>query len=96
MVNDRKRGGARPGAGRKSRAEELGLYEKLQPMEATFLAKLQAGLKKGNPMALKMFAEYFYGKPTERHEHCGPGGEAMQFAGKHVVEYRKYGDSTNL
>jgi hypothetical protein len=59
-------GGKRPGAGRKSKAHELQLTEKLQPMEGDFLKKLREGVKKGNPIAMKMFAEYFYGKPKER------------------------------
>lgn len=58
-------GGKRPNSGRKSKAEELGLKEKLQPMEADFLKVLHRELKKGNPVALKMFAEYYYGKPKE-------------------------------
>lgn len=58
-------GGARPGAGRKSKAEELKLIEKLTPMEETALQKLKAGIEKGDFTYLKLFFEYFYGKPTE-------------------------------
>lgn len=58
-------GGARPGAGRKSKAEELKLIEKLTPMEEIALQKLKAGIDKGDFAYLKLFFEYFYGKPSE-------------------------------
>lgn len=58
-------GGYRPGAGRKSKAEELKLLEKLSPMEDTALKILQQGLDKGEFAYLKLFFEYYFGKPTE-------------------------------
>lgn len=66
-------GGARPGAGRKSKAEELKLIEKLSPMEDSALKMLQAGLDKKEFAYLKLYFEYFYGKPTEKIdlEHSG-------------------------
>jgi hypothetical protein len=63
-----KRGGFRPGAGRKTNLEKKELEEKLSPMEGDFLKKLAELIKKGNPIAMKMYAEYFYGKPKERVE----------------------------
>lgn len=59
------RGGKREGAGRKSRAEEMDLQTKLDPMEADFLKAFQEQIKKGNPIALKLYAEYRYGKPQD-------------------------------
>lgn len=59
------RGGARAGSGRKSRAEEMELQSKLDPMEDDFLKSLHEQIKKGNPIALKLYAEYRYGKPTD-------------------------------
>ena len=58
-------GGVRENSGRKSKAEELGLKEKLSPMEPLFLKALGKGLKEDNGVAMKLFADYFYGKPTE-------------------------------
>lgn len=58
-------GGARPGAGRKSKAEELKLIEKLTPMESLALEKLQQGLNKGDFQYVKLYFEYYFGKPTE-------------------------------
>lgn len=84
-------GGYRQGAGRKSKMEELGLKEKLQPIEGIFLKNLFAGVRKSNATAMKMYAEYFYGKPTERIEHSGIGGKPIQTEGKHVVEFIDYG-----
>lgn len=58
-------GGRRPGAGRKSKAEELKLIEKLSPMESIALEKLHAGVTKGDFQYLKLWFEYYFGKPTE-------------------------------
>lgn len=58
-------GGRRPGSGRKSKAEELKLIEKLSPMEDTALKVLAKGIKDGEFPYLKLYFEYFYGKPTE-------------------------------
>lgn len=72
-------GGARPNSGRKSKAEELGIKEKLAPMEADFLRVLAKEIKKGNPAALKMFAEYYYGKPRETVDLNVPDGINIVF-----------------
>jgi len=58
-------GGYRPGAGRKSKAEELKLIEKLSPMESIALEKLKAGVDKGDFAFIKLYFEYYFGKPTE-------------------------------
>ena len=58
-------GGARPGAGRKSKAEELKLIEKLSPLEQDAFEALKKGVKKGEFPFLKMYFEYYFGKPTE-------------------------------
>lgn len=58
-------GGARPGAGRKSKAEELKLIEKLSPMEDLALKKLNEGLNKGDFQYIKLYFEYYFGKPKE-------------------------------
>ena len=59
-------GGARKGAGRKGKAEEQKLIENLTPMNSMALESLQKGLEKKEQWAVKLFFEYFYGKPQQR------------------------------
>ena len=59
-------GGARKGAGRKSKAAEQKLIENLTPMNDMALESLQKGLEKKAQWAVKLFFEYFYGKPQQR------------------------------
>lgn len=76
-------GGARPGAGRKTKAEILGLAELID--EAWPRAKQQAVIKKlaqdctdddfhTRHEARKLLLAYKFGKPTEKHEHTGAEG----------------------
>jgi len=62
------RGGARDGAGRKSKADELKLIEKLTPYEDKAIALLFEKLDERDMAALKMFFEYLYGKPKQQIE----------------------------
>ncbi len=59
-------GGASKGAGRKSKAAEQKLIENLTPMNDMALESLQKGLEKKEQWAVKLFFEYFYGKPQQR------------------------------
>ena len=59
-------GGARAGAGRKSKGEEQKLIENLTPMNPIALKALNNGLKNDESWAIKLFFEYFYGKPQQR------------------------------
>ena len=59
-------GGARQGAGRKAKAEEQKLIENLTPMNETALKSLQKGLEGKEQWAVKLFFEYFYGRPQQR------------------------------
>ena len=59
-------GGARKGAGRKPKADEQKLIENLTPMNELALQSLQKGLEKKEQWAVKLFFEYFYGKPQQR------------------------------
>ena len=61
----KRNGGARPNAGRKSKAEEQQLIEKLTPLEATAHEKLKENIELGKDWAIKMFFEYMYGKPKQ-------------------------------
>ena len=59
-------GGKRTGAGRKAKAEEQKLIENLTPMNELALQSLQKGLEKKEQWAVKLFFEYFYGRPQQR------------------------------
>ena len=59
-------GGARQGAGRKGKAEEQKLIEHLTPMSGIALDALQEGIEKKQQRAVKLYFEYFYGKPQQR------------------------------
>ena len=59
-------GGARTGAGRKGKAEEQKLIENLTPMNSMALESLEKGLEKKEQWAVKLFFEYFYGRPQQR------------------------------
>ncbi len=58
-------GGKRDGSGRKSKADEFKLLDKLSPMEDLFIQVLHDGLKKGDYKFAQLYANYFYGKPRE-------------------------------
>ena len=59
-------GGKRIGAGRKAKAEEQKLIENLTPMNGMALESLKKGLEKKEQWAVKLFFEYFYGRPQQR------------------------------
>ena len=59
-------GGKREGAGRKGKAEEQKLIEHLTPMSGIALEALQEGIKGKQQWAVKLYFEYFYGKPQQR------------------------------
>jgi hypothetical protein len=52
--------------GRKPKAEEQKLIEHLTPMSGIALEALQEGIKGKQQWAVKLFFEYFYGKPQQR------------------------------
>ena len=56
-------GGRRKGSGRKSKAEELQLIEKLGPLSKLAFDALEQGLKAGEFQYVKMYFEYMYGRP---------------------------------
>ena len=58
-------GGAREGAGRKPKADELKLIEKLTPLEDVAFKALSAGVKSGDFNFVKLYMEYRYGKPKQ-------------------------------
>lgn len=58
-------GGKREGAGRKPKADEIELIEKLSPLDDIAFKKLEEGLKGGEFQYVKMFFEYRFGKPNQ-------------------------------
>ena len=62
---EKKRGGAREGAGRPSKATEVALIEKLTPLEPLAFAALEKGLEKGDFKFTQLFYNYYAGKPRE-------------------------------
>ena len=62
---EKTKGGAREGAGRKSKAEEQSLIEKLTPLEETAFQALTNGLNDGKDWAVKLFFQYKFGMPKQ-------------------------------
>lgn len=58
-------GGAREGAGRKPKAVEVELIEKLTPLEPLAYEALMQGLKQGDFKYVQLFYNYYAGKPRE-------------------------------
>jgi len=52
--------------GRPSKAEEQKLIEKLTPFNDLALKALQESLEKKEQWSVKLYFEYFYGKPQQR------------------------------
>lgn len=58
-------GGKRTGSGRKSKAEELNLIEKLSPLEESAYKALKKGVEQGDFKFVQLFYNYYAGKPRE-------------------------------
>jgi|TARA_R110000796_G_scaffold43384_1_gene106691 hypothetical protein len=58
-------GGARNGAGRKPKADEVKLVERLSPLEDDALAALTEGVKSGDIKWVTLYLNYYLGKPKE-------------------------------
>ena len=59
------KGGKREGSGRKSKAEEVQLIERLTPLEDKAFAALQKGIESGDFKYVQLFYHYYAGKPRE-------------------------------
>ena len=70
LIEKRKetRGGKRPGAGRKTKASEEEVMERLHPMSKDFYLKLHEKIIEGDMKALQLFAAYYIGLPTQKIE----------------------------
>ena len=62
---EKTKGGAREGAGRKSKAEEQSLIEKLTPLEPKAFEALTEALNDKKDWAVKLFFNYMFGMPKQ-------------------------------
>ena len=62
---ENKRGGARDNSGRKSKAEEQSLIEKLTPLEPIAFKALTNALNEEKDWAVKLFFQYNFGMPKQ-------------------------------
>jgi hypothetical protein len=62
---EKKNGGARIGAGRKSKAEEQSLIEKLTPLETKAFVALTNALNDEKDWAVKLYFQYKFGMPKQ-------------------------------
>jgi hypothetical protein len=65
MEDKRKYNGGNTNAGRKPKAEEVALIEKLTPLEPLAFAALEKGLANGDFKFTQLFYNYYAGKPRE-------------------------------
>ncbi len=64
-MDGRKNNGGHKTAGRKSKAEEVELIERLTPLEPKAFEALKAGIEKGDFKYVQLFYNYYAGKPRE-------------------------------
>jgi len=58
-------GGKRDNAGRKPKAEEIKLVEKLGPLEGDALDAIKEGVRSKDIRWIKLYLEYYVGRPKE-------------------------------
>jgi hypothetical protein len=64
-MDKRKNNGGHTTAGRKPKAEEVKLIERLTPLEPQAYAALKKGIEGGEFKFIQMFYHYYAGKPRE-------------------------------
>ena len=65
MEDRRKYNGGHTNGGRKSKAEEVQLIEKLGALEPSAFLALEQGLERGDFKFVQLFYNYYAGKPRE-------------------------------
>ena len=90
----KKNGGAREGSGRKSKAEEQKLVEKLTPLEATAHEKLKEAIESGKEWAVKLFFDYMYGKPKQMIEQKNINYDAGELTKEEIKEINDHLNSS--
>ena len=64
-MDGRKNNGGHKTAGRKSKAEEVELIERLTPLEPKAFEALKKGIESGDFKYVQLFYNYYAGKPRE-------------------------------
>jgi len=64
-MDGRKNNGGHKSAGRKSKADEIALIEKLTPLEPLAFDALKKGLEHADFKYVQLFYNYYAGKPRE-------------------------------
>ncbi len=64
-MDGRKNNGGHKTAGRKSKAEEVELIERLTPLEPKAFEALKTGIEKGDFKYVQLFYNYYAGRPRE-------------------------------
>jgi|TARA_B110000285_G_scaffold206141_1_gene244457 hypothetical protein len=64
-MDGRKNNGGHSNGGRKPKAEEVKLIERLTPLEPQAYAALKKGIETGDFKFIQMFYHYYAGKPRE-------------------------------
>ena len=64
-MDKRKNNGGHKTAGRKSKAEEVELIERLTPLEPKAFDALKKGIENGDFKYVQLFYNYYAGKPRE-------------------------------
>ena len=75
MADGRKNNGGHKNAGRKSKAEEFKLIEKLDKYidQQKVFETLGNLIEEGNLKAVEIYLNYYFGKPTEKVDHTTDG-----------------------
>ena len=80
-MDGRKNNGAKKGVnqgqGRPPKCDEVKLIERLTPLAPVAFAALERGLIENNPAFVKMWFEYFYGKPKQQMDITSGGKEIL-------------------
>ena len=76
-MDKRKNNGGHSNGGRKPKAEEQKLVEKLSPLEPKAYQALENAIEDDQSWAVKIFFEYMYGRPKQAVD-ITSGGEKMQ------------------
>jgi len=77
-IDGRANNGGNKNAGRKPKSEEIKLIEKLTPMAPEAYKQLEIGIKNGDFRFVKLYFEYYAGKPKESKD-ITTNGESLNF-----------------
>jgi len=80
--------------GRKSKAEEQQLIEKLSPLEPIAHNKLKESIEAGKDWAIKLFFDYMYGKPKQMIEQTNLNVDAGKLTDEEVKRINNTLEST--